>query len=59
MDVEGRASKGKSLTLNLEQGQQEKGTQNDDYGLASAHAIDQGNSLIHHLYYAKFCLTLY
>ncbi|RZB56593.1 Proline transporter 1 [Glycine soja] len=40
MDVEGRASKGKPLTLNLEQGQ-EKGTQNDDYGLASAHTIDR------------------
>ncbi|RDY04630.1 Proline transporter 1, partial [Mucuna pruriens] len=44
MDVEGRASKSKSksksLTLNVEQGQ-EKGTQNDDYGLASAHTIDR------------------
>lgn len=49
MDVEGRASKGKPLTLNLEQGQ-EKGTQNDDYGLASAHTIDRGNTLILHLY---------
>ncbi|KAK7265613.1 hypothetical protein RJT34_33235 [Clitoria ternatea] len=40
MDVEGTASKDKPLTLNLEQGH-EKGTQNDDYGLASAHTIDR------------------
>jgi len=37
MDVEGRA------TLNIEGGQ-EKGTQNDDSGLATAHTIDSGNS---------------
>jgi len=36
MDVEGRG------TLNMEQGQ-EKGTQKDDSGLATAHTIDSGN----------------
>jgi len=41
MDVEGRA------TLNIEEGQ-EKGTQNDDYALATAHTIDRGNAL--HIY---------
>ncbi|KAH1132776.1 hypothetical protein AAZX31_05G041300 [Glycine max] len=40
MHVEGRGSKGKSLTMNLEQGQ-EKGTQNDGYGRASAHTTDR------------------
>ncbi|KAJ1391915.1 Amino acid transporter, transmembrane domain [Sesbania bispinosa] len=36
MDVEGKVTNGNSLTLNLEH----KATQNDDYGLASAHTID-------------------
>lgn len=49
MHVEGRGSKGKSLTMNLEQGQ-EKGTQNDGYGRASAHTTDRGNTPILHLY---------
>lgn len=38
MDVEGRG------TLNIEQSE-EKGTQNYDSGLATAHTIDSGNSL--------------
>ncbi|KAJ1413235.1 Amino acid transporter, transmembrane domain [Sesbania bispinosa] len=37
MDVEGKVTNGNSLTLNLEH----KATQNDDYGLASAHTIDR------------------
>ncbi|KAK7330566.1 hypothetical protein VNO77_24761 [Canavalia gladiata] len=40
MDAAERASKDKTLTLNLEQGQ-EKGTQTDGYVLASAHTIDR------------------
>jgi len=38
MDVEGRA------TQKIEEGE-EKGSQNDDSGLATAHTIDRGNSL--------------
>lgn len=41
MDVEGRASNSKSLALSFEQDQQ-RGAQNDDSGLTSAHTIDHG-----------------
>lgn len=43
MDVEGRASSGKSLTLSIEQ-DQEKGLQNSDHGPATAHTVDHGNT---------------
>lgn len=41
MEVEGRASNGNSLTLNLEHAQ-EKITPNDSYGISSAHTTDRG-----------------
>ncbi|XP_012567395.2 proline transporter 2-like [Cicer arietinum] len=40
MEVEGRASNGNSLTLNLEHAQ-EKITPNDSYGISSAHTTDR------------------
>jgi hypothetical protein len=42
MEVEGRASNDNSLTLNLENGQENKNIPNDSHDLSTAHTIDKG-----------------
>ena len=55
MEVEGRASNDNSLTLNLENGQEDKNIPNDSYDLSTAHTIDKGITL----FSAKLCFNFY